>query len=317
MGLTLIPDVPGKSSMFSIAEKAKPTKESSKLVDQFAEQLIPCFKDVDHWRWYYETHRMRICFDLDYASQYLRQGCRVLEVGAFPYFLTLPLMSRQYDVLALDKCSSTEYVPAIADNFKLEVIDCDLDIDQIPENDASFDCVVMNEVFEHLRVNLISSMREVLRVLRPGGLLLLSTPNLRSVRGIYNLLLREEAYCAMGGIYENYSYLQNLGVMGHVREYTSKEVRDFLQEIGFEIEGTIYRGSHSEGWLWRLSNYFTRVCPQFRPYFSIVARKKMQSYPPSRTRPADPTDAFNKVQCCPLATPSSGALDIRTPNPVT
>jgi hypothetical protein len=41
--------------------------------------------------------------------------------------------------------------------------------------------------------------------------------------------------------------------MGHVREYTSKEVTDFLQQIGFEIEGIIYRGSYSEGWFWKLS----------------------------------------------------------------
>ena len=188
-------------------------------------------------------------------------------------------MSKNYDVTALDKCSSLEYahVPAVADRFKLKIIHCDLDSDRIPENDASFDCVIMNEVFEHLRINLISSMREVCRVLRPGGLLLLSTPNLRSVRGIYNLLWRQEAYCSMGGIYENYAYLENLGVMGHVREYTSKEVTDFLQQIGFEIEGIIYRGSYSDGWFWKLSQQFTRMRPEFKPYFSIVAHKESQA----------------------------------------
>ena len=261
--------------MFVLGEGPKPTEESSRIISQFAEQLISCFKDADHITAYYDAHRTRFGFDLDYADKFLRPSDRIMEVGAYPYFLTLPLMSKNYDVTALDKGSSLEYahVPAVVDRFKLKVIHCDLDNDKIPENDASFDCVIMNEVFEHLRINLISSMREVCRVLRPGGLLLLSTPNLRSVRGIYNLLRKQEAYCSMGGIYENYAYLENLGVMGHVREYTSKEVTDFLQQIGFEIEGIIYRGSYSEGWFWKLSQQFTRMRPEFRPYFSIVAHK--------------------------------------------
>lgn len=131
----------------------------------------------------------------------------------------------------------------------------------------------MNEVFEHLRINLIASMRELRRVLRPNGLLLLSTPNLRSVEGIYNFLRRQEAHSAMGGIFNNYSYLEEHGVMGHVREYNSKEVMDFLQQIGFEIVGVIFRGRYSGSWVRTLSQQFTRLRPEFKPYFSIVARK--------------------------------------------
>jgi 2-polyprenyl-3-methyl-5-hydroxy-6-metoxy-1,4-benzoquinol methylase len=259
---------------FVTGEGSKPTEKSSRIINQFADQIIPCFGDVDHIKSYYDTHRTRFGFDLDYADKFLRTSDRVLEVGAFPYFLTLPLLSKNYNVTALDKCSGLEYVPAVADKFKLKVIDCDLDVDKIPEKDAAFDCVIMNEVFEHLRINLIFSMREVRRVLRPDGLLLLSTPNLRSVRGINNLLRKQEAYSSWGGIYDNYSNLEKRGVMGHVREYTSKEVRDFLQQIGFEIEGTIYRGSYTGGWFWKLSQQFTRVQPEFKPFFSIVAHKK-------------------------------------------
>jgi hypothetical protein len=65
--------------------------------------------------------------------------------------------------------------------------------------------------------------------------------------------------------------------MGHVREYTSKEVTDFLQQIGFEIEGIIYRGSYFEGWVWKLAQQFTRIRPEFKPYFSIVARKESRA----------------------------------------
>ena len=126
----------------------------------------------------------------------------------------------------------------------MKVLNGDLDCERIPAGDDSFDAVILNEVFEHLRINLIFSMREILRVLRPGGKLLLSTPNLRFIRGIYNLIVRQEAAAVMGGLYHNYSSLEASGVMGHVREYTAKEVLDFLREIGFRPRGVVYRGCY-------------------------------------------------------------------------
>lgn len=260
--------------MFIIGEGTQPTEQSRAIVNRFAEQLIPSFKNPDELKFYYHWHGDRISFDLDYADIYLGATDRILEIGGYPFLLTLPMMSMNYDVTCLEKTSSFEFDPAVAHKFQVNVIDCDLDVDRIPADDASFDTVIMNEVFEHLRINLIASMREVRRVLRPHGLLLLSTPNLRSVQGISNLLRREEAYSSMGGIFNNYSYLEKLGVMGHVREYTSKEVMDFLKQIGFDIEGVIYRGSYSGSWLWRLAQQFTRVRPEFKPYFSIVARNR-------------------------------------------
>src|SRR5437899_1596177 len=172
--------------MFVIGERAEPTEQRRTLVGRFAEQLIPSFKDSEEIRIYYDTHGDRISFDLDYAAKYLRPSDRILEVGGYPFLLTLPMMSRNYDVTSLEKCSSSVFEPEVVRKFKLNVIDCDLDVDRVPANDSSFDCVIMNEVFEHLRINLIASMRELRRVLRPDGLLLLSTPNLRSVQGINN-----------------------------------------------------------------------------------------------------------------------------------
>jgi SAM-dependent methyltransferase len=259
--------------MFIMREERRPTEGSATSVDQCAEEILACFGDSAHVEWYFETHKARIAFDLDYAHKFLRRSVRLLEIGAFPYFLTVPLR-KHYDVTALDKCASAEYRADVAQKFQVKVLDCDLDVDRIPESDESFDCVIMNEVFEHLRINLISSMREVRRVLRPGGRLLLSTPNLRSVRGIQNFLLRQEAWSSWGGIYDNYANLERTGIMGHVREYTSKEVTDFLRDVGFEIDGTIFRGSYSGSWLWRLAQHFTHVQPQFKPYFSVVARKR-------------------------------------------
>ena len=114
-----------------------------------------------------------MCFDLDYAARFFRSHQKILEIGALPFFLTVPLMSK-YDVTTIDKITG-EYSSDIIHKYSIKTLICDLDYDTIPTEDDSFDGIIMNEIFEHLRVDLIFTMTEVLRVLRPGGILLLST----------------------------------------------------------------------------------------------------------------------------------------------
>jgi SAM-dependent methyltransferase len=53
------------------------------------------------------------------------------------------------------------------------------DISRLPFGDDSFDVVTSNMVFEHLK-DPETQLREIFRILRPGGLLLFHTPNSRS-----------------------------------------------------------------------------------------------------------------------------------------
>jgi len=257
--------------MFTMKEHWLPTVESRDIIDKYGNELIPKQLKPDHFRDYLDAHRARLGFDLDYAEKFFATGQKILEVGGLPFFLTIPLM-KKYDVTTVDKITA-EYSSEIVESYGVKSLNCDLDCEPIPADDNSFDGIIMNEVFEHLRGNLIFTMKEILRVLRPDGLLLMSTPNLRSAIGIRNLVFRGQAYTTMGGIYENYSYLYKIGMMGHVREYTPTEVTEFLQEIGFRIEGIIYRGCYAGSMFLNLSQYFTRIWPQFKPLFSVVARK--------------------------------------------
>jgi hypothetical protein len=141
--------------MFIIGEGAEPTKQSLTVVRRFAEQLIPSFKNAEEVRFYYYWHGDRISFDLDYAEEYL--GGRSNSGGwraSVPADFTM--MSKKFDVTSLEKCSSIMFDPAVVQKFEINVLDCDLDVDRVPADDASFDCVIMNEVFEHLRINLIA-----------------------------------------------------------------------------------------------------------------------------------------------------------------
>jgi ubiquinone/menaquinone biosynthesis C-methylase UbiE len=62
-------------------------------------------------------------------------------------------------------------------------------IQDIPIADRSVDIVISCETIEHV-VDPVRAMREVHRVLRPGGTLLLTTPNYLGPMGLYRMYLR-------------------------------------------------------------------------------------------------------------------------------
>lgn len=104
----------------------------------------------------------------------------------------------------------------------------------LPLADASADAVLFSEVVEHL-VDPDAALDELRRVLRPGGHLLLSTPNLAAW---YNRAL------LLAGVQPVFSEVSLRGihgrpgsqVVGHLRLYTARALRGFLSASGFTVE---------------------------------------------------------------------------------
>lgn len=96
----------------------------------------------------------------------------------------------------------------------IEVARLDLESECFPWGDASVDLVVSNQVFEHLK-NVWRPMSEIHRVLRPGGWLVISVPNLASLHNRVLLALGRQP-----------TSIRTLGP--HVRGYTFGEIRRFI-----------------------------------------------------------------------------------------
>ena len=60
----------------------------------------------------------------------------------------------------------------------IEVIAGQLGKEPCPVPDGSFDIVILSEVLEHLRISPMTALREIHRILKPGGYLILTTPNI-------------------------------------------------------------------------------------------------------------------------------------------
>jgi SAM-dependent methyltransferase len=118
-----------------------------------------------------------------------------------------------------------------------EVFECDIDFfdaerDRFPYPDGHFSTVLCCEILEHLAEDPMHMMSEINRILKPGGCLVMTTPNLASRRALYALLLGYHP-----GLFSVY-FRPPAGEhkeTRHHREYTPIEIRWLMTESGFEV----------------------------------------------------------------------------------
>jgi ubiquinone/menaquinone biosynthesis C-methylase UbiE len=104
----------------------------------------------------------------------LAPGARVLDAPCGPGDLTLALAAAGFDAWGAD-------IEAEAQN-RLGERFCVADLaGQLPWDDRSFDALLCIEGIEHFE-NRFSFLREAHRILRPNGILLVTTPNIVSLR---------------------------------------------------------------------------------------------------------------------------------------
>jgi glycosyltransferase involved in cell wall biosynthesis/SAM-dependent methyltransferase len=185
---------------------------------------------------YVETHQSRLLKTLDMIPPG-GPGDRILEMGAYLQ-ITAALHSRlgygevrgcyYGEAGVIDRRTATRLN---GEEFSCEIDRFDAERDPFPYPDSHFSTVVCGELIEHLSADPMQMMSEVNRVLKTGGHLVLTTPNIASLRAISAIL---QGYHP--GFYP--AYLRPSGGQmeaRHNREYTPREVELLLNDSGFEV----------------------------------------------------------------------------------
>ncbi|HTS49751.1 MAG TPA: methyltransferase domain-containing protein, partial [Bryobacteraceae bacterium] len=119
------------------------------------------------------------------------------------------------------------------DQFACDVDLFDAEKDRFPYADSYFSTVLCCELIEHLTADPMHMLSEINRILKPGGHLVLTTPNLASLGSIAAVL---DGYHP--GFFPAYIRPRAEGQepeARHNREYTPREVARLLVDSGFEV----------------------------------------------------------------------------------
>ncbi|MCU1334421.1 MAG: glycosyl transferase, group 1 [Bryobacterales bacterium] len=191
----------------------------------------------DGSRSYVETHRTRLERTLALTPPGGPED-RILEMGA--YLQITPALKTRLGYGEVRGCyygppGQTNHRRVTSENG--EDFQCDVDLfdaekDRFPYEDGYFSTVLCCELIEHLPSDPMHMMGEINRVLKPGGALVLTTPNIASARAVSAILQGFHPMLFPAYIRPNQ---EGETEARHNREYSPREIKDLLENSGFEV----------------------------------------------------------------------------------
>jgi SAM-dependent methyltransferase len=221
-----------------------------------AEQLGREAGVIDGLHGYFRLHHRRLYAVAELFGLWSRpQLGDVLEIGPFYGYTPFLLRDRttSYTVLEGDDPAVYPLKPVYErHHIALELIDLFDTFGPIrgaPHAlafpDARFDTILCWETMEHFNFNPVKFVRELYRIMKPGGTAYITVPNRASFQNLATLLTgRGEKHLIEGYFtHEDYDANGKKCFYGfHWREYTLPEITTLFQGVGFEIaqSGTLY-----------------------------------------------------------------------------
>jgi len=212
-------------------------------------------------------------------------GTRILDIGEFSPRFPLYLAERGAHVTVHD----INFTPKTEEVYRQQGITyVQSNLNEIREKplpvQAPFDVIIWLEVIEHIQDSPIYIFKEFERLLRPGGCLIVGTPNAARLSSRLRLLRGKHPYHHT----IKHMYYMAEQYLGHRREYLPSEIDAILQWEGFEIQRRIYYNGTLEDhkkhpWFFRYPYLLvTLLFPRLRWQYIVFAQKKKPRQEPDR-----------------------------------
>ena len=191
---------------------------------------------------------------------------KVLDIGCANGAILRPLV-QQHELHGVD---IGEQFVRLANANGIKAVEHNIESGPLPYSDKTFDAVFCGETIEHL-VNTDRLMFELNRVLKPGGKLVLTFPNIRTL-----LSLAMMAFFDLPPMYSARYHAF------HYRDFTLRTIKMVLRNHGFRYEKAV----GSAFFLPKIGEFWSGVAtlfPSWAHTVVVVATKEKDSYLPNDT----------------------------------
>jgi SAM-dependent methyltransferase len=182
----------------------------------------------------YPRHRVEMSVHL--ARRF--SGKTYLEIGAGSGSSMLSLLDKYAELVGteLSAVRAEQLRALFANRSQVKILENNLEEEPLPFNDAYFDTIALTDVIEHL-FDPIGSLEELFRVLKPGGVVLLHTPNIAKWTRRLKLLagyFPSTASLQEGLLCYDRKTRTDLHDEGHLHYFTYRSLeRIALERVGF------------------------------------------------------------------------------------
>lgn len=224
------------------------------------------------------------------VARHLPRGAKILDFGSGPCDKTAVLQAMGYECYAYDDLSDawhvkpgvrekiTSFAQSAGVQFSLAVPGIGL-----PYRKEYFDMVILNDVMEHLHDSPKELLNDLLELVTPMGLMLITVPNAGNIR-------KRLALLSGGTNYPQYDYFYwNAGQWrGHVREYVKEDLirlSEYLDLEVLELRGCDRMLTRVPRPWRRIYVTATNAMKGLKDTWTLVARKRL-GWKPQRELPA-------------------------------
>jgi len=213
----------------------------------------------------------RFVYTLSYLDTILKPGQVLLDVGSHALHFGMAARAVGLDVWGADieffaKHPVIERRRVAAGIHETRV--CDLQGGSLPYENDFCDAIVFAEALEHLNFSPLPVIQEFLRVLKPGGFLIVTTPNAVRAGSRLRFLAGHNVFADLHTLCKGDAFSV------HFREYSLAEVRQLLEWGGFQVVEARCRYLYPVGGVRKLVKaILQRVAPQLAGNLFVVGRK--------------------------------------------